>query len=122
VQLKVRFADFRTITRSRTLRDATDVAGDIATVARALLGDVAEVASGVRLLGVGMQQLSVPEPSQPDLFGSAGADHGGGASPRKAAAAERAVDAVRARFGSDSVFPLATRVEHPSAVRDNGGA
>ena len=69
VQLKVRYAGFRTITRSRTLKEATDLAADIAAVARGLLRDVPGLTGGVRLLGVSMQQLSVPAASQPDLFG-----------------------------------------------------
>ena len=70
VQLKVRYAGFRTITRSRTLREPTDLAADIAAVAGALLRDVPDLEVGIRLIGVSMQQLSVPEPArQPDLFG-----------------------------------------------------
>jgi DNA polymerase-4 len=57
VQLKVRFADFRTITRSRTLSTATDLAADVSTTARALL-DAVDVTEGVRLLGVSVQQLA----------------------------------------------------------------
>ena len=59
VVLKVRFPDFRTITRSRTLATATDLAADIGTTARALL-DAVDVAEGVRLLGVSVQQLADP--------------------------------------------------------------
>ena len=45
VQLKVRFADFRTITRSRTLAEPTDLAADIGRVARDLL-DAVDVGRG----------------------------------------------------------------------------
>ena len=70
VQLKVRFGDFRTITRSRTLPEPTDLAADIAGVARELLRAL-DVAGGVRLLGVSAQQLVrlTPEPGdQGQLF------------------------------------------------------
>ncbi|HEY7106503.1 MAG TPA: DNA polymerase IV [Acidimicrobiia bacterium] len=85
VQLKVRYAGFRTITRSRTLRAPTDLAAEIGAVAAALLRDVPDVAVGIRLLGVSAQQLSVPVPVQADLFEAAtgedaptaGADPGG---------------------------------------------
>ncbi len=56
VQLKLRYADFRTITRSRTLKESTDLAADLAAVARELLGNV-DVREGVRLLGISGQQL-----------------------------------------------------------------
>jgi DNA polymerase-4 len=125
VQLKVRYASFRTITRSRTLPEPTDVAADIATVARALLHAVPDLANGVRLLGVSMQQLSVPEPTQPELFGP---DLHGAAPGRQAL--ERTIDAVRARFGVDAVGsalrlgtePAPSRVEPAPAVRENGDA
>ena len=69
VQLKVRYANFRTITRSRTLREPTDLAADIGAVARGLLAAVPDLDRGIRLLGVSIQQLLVPEPVQPGLFG-----------------------------------------------------
>ena len=75
VQLKVRFADFTTITRSRTLPEPIDLAADIRRVASDLLHAL-DVAPGVRLLGVSGQQLARPEPrtgsgAQGSLFGAA---------------------------------------------------
>jgi DNA polymerase IV len=111
VQLKLRYADFRTITRSRTLSDPTDVGADVARVARGLL-DAVPVDDGVRLLGVSAQQLSAPDPGgtppgQPSLFDASPA---GDAPPRgpddgRRAAVERSMDAVRARFGPGAVGP-----------------
>jgi DNA polymerase-4 len=98
VQLKVRFADFHTITRSRTLPAATDLGAEIARVARALLDSV-PVAGGIRLLGVSAQQL---EGGQPQLFDDPGERHA------RQAAVEHSLDAVRARFGSDAIGPGAT--------------
>ncbi len=51
VNLKIRFADFDTRTRARTLPEPTDVSTVILGVARALLADF-DVTRGVRLLGV----------------------------------------------------------------------
>lgn len=134
VQLKVRYRDFRTITRARTLRAPTDLAADIGAVVLDLLRDVPHVEGGVRLLGVSVQQLSAPEAAQPELFGGAAShDHREGSSMVSHAdpALERALDAVRARFGRDAVDRAArvgrptadagrSRVEHSSPVRDNG--
>src|SRR5690606_3724394 len=60
VAIKVRSADFRTITRSRAV-EATDVAHDVFTVARTLLDAVPLPPGGVRLLGVRVEQLQPAE-------------------------------------------------------------
>ncbi|MGH9025935.1 MAG: DNA polymerase IV, partial [Acidimicrobiia bacterium] len=60
VQLKLRYADFRTITRSRTFAQPTDLAAEIGATARALLARV-PVDRGIRLLGVSVQQLAPAE-------------------------------------------------------------
>src|SRR5207245_3120118 len=54
VQLKLRYHDFRTITRSRTLPEPTDLTREIAAVAAELLRAV-EIGGGLRLLGVSVQ-------------------------------------------------------------------
>lgn len=65
VQLKLKTADFRILTRSRTLPQAIDTARPILETARALL-HAADVISeitgtGVRLVGVSMSSLSIRE-------------------------------------------------------------
>jgi DNA polymerase-4 len=119
VQLKVRFGDFTTITRSRTLPEPTDLAADVGRVARELLAKL-DVGPGVRLLGISAQQLvraERPTDGQGTLFGVDDQPGGssGGASPEgepppapdpgRQAALERSVDAVRARFGPGAVGP-----------------
>jgi DNA polymerase-4 len=110
VQLKLRYKDFRTITRSRTLPDSTNLASDIAAVARALL-DAVEIGGGIRLLGVAMQQLQEIDgtdagagpPDQLPLdieHDETSAARGG--DPRQRAV-EDSMDAVRRRFGDDAV-------------------
>jgi DNA polymerase IV len=120
VQLKLRYPDFRTITRSRTLPAATDLAAEIAAVARGLL-DAVPVEEGIRLLGVSGQQLMAVSPEdagQGNLFDSgdesphAVADRPEAAAQaparRKQAAVERSLDAVRARFGAGAIGPGTT--------------
>ena len=110
VQLKLRYKNFRTITRSRTLPEPTNLAADVAGVARTLL-DAVEIGDGIRLLGVAMQQLH--ELDDPDGGGEhdqlpldidhgddAGAARGG---DRRRRAVEDSMDAVRRRFGDDAV-------------------
>jgi DNA polymerase IV len=112
VQLKVRFGDFRTITRSRTLAEPTDLAADLGRVSRELLSAL-DVRPGVRLLGISAQQLVRREPGAHDqgtLFAdpTGARDEGEPVAPGengRQAALERSVDAVRARFGRGAVGP-----------------
>ena len=118
VQLKVRFGDFRTITRSRTLERSVDTAPVIATTAVALLGEpeLAEEIErlGVRLLGVSVAGLAgagaaaadAPPGEQLDLF----SDQNGGPAhdPQQASIAQEetvaaTIDAIRDRFGDGAV-------------------
>ncbi|MGH9051146.1 MAG: DNA polymerase IV [Acidimicrobiia bacterium] len=99
VSLKLRYGDFRTITRSRTSTDPTDVGAHIGAVARALL-DAVDVGDGIRLLGVSVSQLDVAHPVQEQLPLKEAA---GDAQPDRVAALERSVDALRGRFGDDAV-------------------
>jgi len=57
VSLKVRFADFTTITRSRTLPEATDVAAVVYGTARGLFEALGLDRARLRLVGVRVEQL-----------------------------------------------------------------
>ena len=61
VQLKVRYGDFTTVSRSRTLGHATDRGTDLVAHAWDLLGEL-PVSRGVRLLGVGVTNLTSEAP------------------------------------------------------------
>jgi DNA polymerase IV len=98
VTLKVRFGDFRTITRSITLPAPVDDAPAVGAAARALLREV-DPAPGVRLLGVtgsglveaGARQLSFDDVEGPDWHHASGA-----------------VDAIRQRFGDAAIGPASS--------------
>ncbi len=92
ITLKLRYADFRTITRSKTLPQPTDSDKQIYESARALLAAVGLGGRKVRLLGVGVSNFDVGE--QLRLLAEDSAE---------ASAVERAVDEVRERFGPQSV-------------------
>jgi DNA polymerase IV len=101
--LKIRYGNFETKTRARTVPDATDVSTVFVATARELL-DAVDCARGVRLLGISLSQLEARTETQGALaFGDdeARAD----AVVERRAAVERAVDEVRDRFGSRSVGP-----------------
>lgn len=97
VTLRLRYADFHTITRSRTITP-TSVDGDVHHVALDLYRRARTRPLPVRLLGVALSKLSLEEP-QLKLATFADGD-------RRA----RTVDAVREKFGYDAVH-LATTVE-----------
>ncbi len=109
VQVKVRFGDFRTITRSCTVTEPLDRGHELARVVRRLLATV-DVSPGVRLLGVGVSSLTDGGSVQLRLD-----DRGPGW-----AEVTRAVDAARSRFGHAAVLP-ATVVPSGSAAGDRPG-
>jgi DNA polymerase-4 len=100
ITLKVRFSNFKTITRSRTLPEEVDTGPEIYTVARDLWEKLDPDRPRIRLLGVTVSGLTVGPPKrQLDLLGSV-------RRPRWDEAA-RAVDDIRSRFGDRAVAPAA---------------
>lgn len=96
VHIKVRFADFRTITRSRTLSRSTDATRDICQAARELLSDALRASHlGVRLLGIGASGFCGNRLVQQTLF-----DEEGDECHAKQRQIDRVADAVRERFGA----------------------
>jgi DNA polymerase IV len=110
VVLKVRFGDFRTITRSATAAEALDTGTGVARLARRLLASV-DPSAGVRLVGVGVAQLEDGGVRQLSL------DDAGAASWLDATSA---VDLVRDRFGDDAIVP-ATLVGPDGTTVKRGG-
>jgi DNA polymerase-4 len=105
VTLKLRFANFRTITRGRTLAVATDTDTDVHEVAADLLARLQLGRTPVRLVGVTVSNLQrAGAPVQLRL----GPERPGWE------AAVRAADAVRARFG-DRAIDLASLTGDPPA-------
>ncbi|MPZ86425.1 MAG: DNA polymerase IV [Actinophytocola sp.] len=94
VSIKVRFGDFTTITRSRTLPVATDVTQEIYRTACRLL-DEQTPPGAVRLIGVRMEKLG--EEGAQQLFLDA--------PERGWRDADQAADQARARFGGAAVRP-----------------
>ncbi len=96
VVLKLKTANFQTVTRRHALGDATQTTDRIYRAVRELY-DHAGTRGPFRLIGVGIA----------DLVTQAEADrHGDLLDPDagKRAAAERATDAIRARFGNDAII------------------
>lgn len=95
ITVKVRFADFRTVNRSRTLLVATDVAREIFAISLTSF-EALWRGDQVRLIGIRVEGLA------------------GAGAPRQLALdaredgwrdAERAIDAIAAKFGAGRVWP-----------------
>ena len=103
VVLKLRHDDFRTVTRRRTLDDATQLDAELGAAAVALFRTAFEEVRardrGVRLIGVAAANLTAA--AEGDLFEPAER-----ARLRKLTSA---VDEVRARFGFDALAPARIR-------------
>ncbi|SET03193.1 DNA polymerase IV [Geodermatophilus poikilotrophus] len=97
VTIKVRFADFTTITRSRTLDVATDVGQDVYDTARALFDALGLDRARIRLIGVRAERL-VRAGSTPRQLELGAREHG-----RREA--ELAADRAARRFGAGAVRP-----------------
>ena len=97
VVLRVRFADFTTITRSRTLRDHTDLAREIHAEVTALFTGLHLQRARIRLVGVRVEGLVPIERAHRQLVL--------GARERGWSEAERAVDSAVRRFGAAAVRP-----------------
>jgi DNA polymerase-4 len=95
VTLKLRYADFTTLTRAQTRTEPTDLTSEVWQTARQLYRErVPSDHPPVRLVGVGVSGFAAPG-AQPSLFD---------AERQRAAQLDSVLDGVRARFG-----PLALR-------------
>jgi DNA polymerase-4 len=106
VTLKLRFADFRTITRARTLPDATDTDAELHEVAGDLLARLRLGRVPVRLVGVAVSNLD-PRAGAPVQL-RLGPERPGWE------AAVRAADAIRARFGEEAIDLASLAGERPA--------
>jgi DNA polymerase-4 len=103
VSIKVRFADFTTITRAKTLRNHTDVSREIHATAVELFDRLGLQRARIRLVGVRLEGLapSSGTPIQATLD-----------EPERGwREADRAVDRASARFGAGSVRPASLMPE-----------
>lgn len=95
VTLKLKTADFQPLTRRVSLAEPTQLAQEIFRTARPLLAREAGRGVKYRLIGVGLSELSDYRADAADLIDPKIA---------KRAAAERASDRARAKFGRDAVI------------------
>ena len=96
VTLKIKYADFKLITRSRTSRSPTDLTAELFERARALLDEKVDLSRGpVRLVGIQLSNLIGVEDYQGNLFEPE--------ARKRETRLERKIDAVREKFGKDAL-------------------
>ena len=92
--LKLRYADFSTLTRQITLRQYTNDAQDIYKVTWKLLERFFPLVQKIRLLGIAMSRFQLQEKVQPDLFDL---HH------QKKSRLNSSLDAILSKFGENSI-------------------
>jgi len=112
VTLRVRYADFTTISRSRTVALGIDNGAALFGVVRELLLRTEAGCRPVRLLGVGVADWVEDRTGQQELFA---------ASPRatRHRALDQAVDHLNRRFGRDRILP-ASLLRGPVSAPEEG--
>ena len=106
ITLKLKTKAFKTLTRRITLAEPTQLAQTLFRTAKKMLAKEAN-GTAFRLIGVGISGLGSARGDGRDLIDPA---------VEKRAAAERASDAARARFGKDAVITgRAARAQKPRA-------
>jgi DNA polymerase-4 len=95
ITLKVRFADFTTVNRSKTLPLPIDTTHEIYEVAKALYEALSIERARIRLVGVSLENLQTDTHEQLVL----------GARESSWRELQGGIDAAKARFGRDSVRP-----------------
>jgi hypothetical protein len=99
IELKIRSSEFRTVTRSTTLGDATNATDTIWKAARDLFERaLPEEMLPLRLLRVGVSKLTREAVVQGDLFGDGDAERN-----KRRGNLDRAIDDIREQFGGAAI-------------------
>lgn len=120
VMLKVKYANFDTITRSVTPDIPLTTGPSMVAALEPVLTSL-DPGPGIRLLGVHAQRLGDPRSVAPMLFGSELLGQGGddpAETEEQWQPAARAVDSITERFGPGSIVPAST-LDDPTAPGEN---
>jgi DNA polymerase-4 len=108
VQIKLRYSNFETITRARTLAEPTNLTDVLATAALQLFAENSQqLARGIRLLGMGVSHLSTNASRQLTLFDQE--------ELARSSRLDSTRDQIRDRFGSSALTRAANlrhQIEH----------
>ena len=108
VHVKIRFGNFQTITRSKTISTPTQTTKVLWETASQILAAAPLEGRGIRLLGMGVSNLSTDGKKQQGLFDQE--------EKVKATRMDEAADSIRDRFGSAAV-KRASSLEHQIRFR-----
>jgi DNA polymerase-4 len=108
VTLKIKFKDFSSITRSRTLARPTDITTEIFEAARTLLA-AEKLPQPVRLIGTGVSNFRFVQAELP-LMSDAGR--------KRSQQLDQAMDRIRDKFGNKSIIRAEAAVRDSDAIED----
>lgn len=104
VSIAIKYSDFKTITRQKSIAP-TYLTRDIYGTGMELLKENWNVHRPVRLLGIGLGNIDESGDEQLSLFDVMGDN---GKTPKKTEKLEKAVDAIREKFGSEKISRAVT--------------
>ncbi len=113
VTLKVKFADFTSVSRSQTLERGLDSAPAIHAEAVGLLARTDAGRRPVRLLGISLAQLEPREAVQAELFGEE--------ARQRQSSLDQAMDRLRERFGDRGIKRASLLDRNPAGSGKKGG-
>jgi DNA polymerase-4 len=108
VTLKIKFQDFSSITRSRTLARPTDITTEIFEAVRKLLA-AEKLPQPVRLIGTGISNFRFVQAELP-LMADAGR--------KRSQQLDQAMDRIRDKFGNKSILRAEAAVRDSDAIED----
>jgi DNA polymerase-4 len=108
VTLKIKFQDFSSITRSRTLPRPTDITTEILEAARQLLA-AEKLTQPVRLIGTGVSNFRFVQAELP-LMPNEGR--------KRCQKLDQAMDRIRDKFGNSSILRAEAAVKEVDAIED----
>lgn len=108
VTLKIKFQDFSSITRSRTLARPTDITTEIFEAVRKLLA-AEKLPQSVRLIGTGISNFRFVQAELP-LMADAGR--------KRSQQLDQAMDRIRDKFGNKSILRAEAAVRDSDAIED----
>jgi DNA polymerase-4 len=105
IVLKIRYSDFKTITRSRTITEPTDSEQVIYGVVKGLMNKIDSNGKKVRLIGISLHNLTRTEFTQEALFDD---------KYREERLLDQALDTLKARFGEGVIVRASSMCRHNS--------
>ena len=95
VSVSIRSSDFHNRSHQKKLEEPTDITKEVYEISKALLADLWKSRTPLRLLGISLTQIVHEDAVQMSFFRDA--------QKEKARKLDRTLDAIRSRYGADTV-------------------